>query len=59
MSRIPICLDSRLTDGDKVVSPAADRALLPTNIIILLLVLISVTGRAYPRVYAAGRIRQI
>jgi hypothetical protein len=42
MSRIPHCLDSRLKDGGKVVSPT--HPALPGTIIFLLLVLISVRG---------------
>jgi hypothetical protein len=42
MLRIPLCLDNRLIDGDEVVSLRTGRALLPTSIIFLLLVLISV-----------------
>jgi hypothetical protein len=42
MLRIPHCLENRLTDGGRVVSLTTDRALLPRNIIFLLLVLISV-----------------
>jgi hypothetical protein len=45
MLRIPYCLDNRLTDGGKLSAVA----LLPRNIICLLLVLISVRGRVTSR----------
>jgi hypothetical protein len=40
MSRVALCVDNRLTGDREVVSPT----LLPRNIILLLLVLISVRG---------------
>jgi hypothetical protein len=43
------CLDSELTDDGKVASLTTDRALLPRNIIFLLLILISLSGRVNPR----------
>jgi hypothetical protein len=44
MLKIPHFLDNRLTDGGKVVSLRTGRGLLPRNIILLLLVLISIRG---------------
>jgi hypothetical protein len=44
MLRVSHCLDNRLTVGGKIVVLRTGRALLPTNITFLLLVLISVRG---------------
>jgi hypothetical protein len=45
MLSVPHCLDNRLTDGGKVVSPMHRRTLLPRNVIIFMfLVLISGRG---------------
>jgi hypothetical protein len=46
--RIPHCLENRLTEDDNVVNLCTGPALLPRNIISLLLVLISVTGWVNP-----------
>jgi hypothetical protein len=53
MLRIPHCLDNRLTDGGKVVSPTL-RPLLysPETLFFMLLVLISVRGWVNPRAYS-------
>jgi hypothetical protein len=44
MLKIPLCLDSRLTDGGRLLALRTGRSLLPRNIIYMLLVLISVRG---------------
>jgi hypothetical protein len=55
MLTTPNCLDSRLTDGGKVVSPKHRPHSTPQNIIFLLLVLISVRGLVQPEVLGKFR----
>jgi hypothetical protein len=55
MLRIPHCLDSRLTDGDKVVSPTHPSRFTPhRNIIFMFLVLISVRSKPQELVRPEG-----
>jgi hypothetical protein len=59
MFRIPHCLDSLLTDGGRFWALRTGRALLPRNIIFLLLIIISVRGLVNPIQLIGSRTRDL